>query len=133
MTITSRVTLRCSGKRNTDLLRTLVRRSARTPRHVIAHSRQSRPRGYRAIPSAFASLDQKINDDWTALYLAAYNGPLPVVQALLEAGANPNVKADYGSAALIAAVQSEQTAIVDLLLIPNSVLLFGALGKQKLR
>jgi len=113
------------------LLRTLVRRSARTPRHVIAHSRQSRPRGYRAIPSAFASLDQKINDGWTAL--AAYNGHLPVVQALLETGANPNVKADYSSTALIAAVQSEQTAIVDLLLIPNSVLLFGALGKQKLR
>ena len=51
----------------------------------------------------------------TALHLAAYNGKIQVVEALLNAGADKAVKANNGKTALDDAQEENHPAIVKLL------------------
>ena len=55
------------------------------------------------------------NDGHTALHLAAYNGKIQVVEALLNAGADKAVKGNDGMTALDEAQEKNHTAIVKLL------------------
>ena len=62
------------------------------------------------IPSSFHYADA------TALHLATYEGYLEVVNILLEAGVDPNIKNSQGYTAIINAIENKHTAIIRRLL-----------------
>lgn len=61
-------------------------------------------------------LNKKDNEEWTALTWAALKGHEPIVQLLLENGADIEVRSSAGNTALILAAQRGNSAIVELLL-----------------
>ena len=64
---------------------------------------------------AGATVDAVDNDGWTALHLAANEGKIQVVEALLNAGADKAVKKKNGKTALDEAQRKNHPAIVKLL------------------
>jgi ankyrin repeat protein len=54
-------------------------------------------------------------NDWTLLQLAAHEGHVPVIAALLKAGARVDDTNDYGETALILAVMGGHTGAIDAL------------------
>ncbi len=59
-------------------------------------------------------------DGSSALLYAAYQGDAELVKALLDKGANPNLRNEYGAFALSEAVQQGSQPIVDMLLSHNA-------------
>ncbi len=67
-------------------------------------------------------------DGSSALLYAAYQGDAELVKALLDKGANPNLRNEYGAFALSEAVQQGSQPIVDMLLSHNADANLGNLG-----
>jgi hypothetical protein len=63
-----------------------------------------------------AKVDEKDNDDWTALMWGAYSGSVDVVNALLGKGANVNVKNNGGWTPLMFGARSGKVEVVKALL-----------------
>ena len=65
--------------------------------------------------AAGTDLNAKNSAGWTALHLAAMNGKLPIVEALLAGGADDSVTGPQGKTALDVAREKRQTAVADYL------------------